>query len=200
MGARRGGSAGRVVPRMVHQGDSASAERDDLLIVGAVQKPHGIRGELLIRVETDRPAEVFRPDRRLRLGDPQGEPTGETVTVERARPFKDGVLVKVQEFATRDETLEALRGRTLLLPRDEVPPLEEGEVFIHQLPGLEVVAAGEAVGRVREVFDAPSGHLLEVRTPDGRDLLIPFVRDIVVRVDAAGGVLELNAPAGLLDL
>lgn len=170
------------------------------LIVGAVQKPHGIKGELFVRLETDRPEEVFRPERALRLGDADGRPTDAVLTVERARPFKGGVLVKPREHATRDADLEALRGRTLLIPREEAPPLDEDEVFVHQLMGLRVEAGGESVGVVREVFEGPAGHLLEVRRPGGGDTLIPFIREIIVRVDPARGVLEIRPPDGLLEL
>lgn len=177
-----------------------SVEGGEFLIVGVVQKPHGIRGELAVRLETDRPEQVFRPERRLRVGDAQGNPTADELTVERARPFKGGLLVKVREFDGRNEAIEAMRGRTLLLPREETAPLDTDEVWIHQLPGLRVESDGATVGSVSEVFDTATGHLLEVATPDGRELLVPFVRQIVVRVDPAAGVLEIDAPPGLLEL
>ncbi len=172
----------------------------DLLIVGMVQKPHGIRGELFIRLETDRSDAVFRPGRRLFWGDDRGRPDGGEVVVERSRPFKNGVLVRSTQFTGLTPEVEALRGRTLLLPRAELEPLDSNEVFVHQLVGLGVRAGDQAVGVVREVFDAPGGPLLEVRRPDGRDLLLPFVAEMIVRVDVEGGTLEIDPPAGLLDL
>ena len=171
-----------------------------LLIVGGVAKPHGIKGELFVRVETDHPDAVFRPGRVRLLGDADGKPTGGTLTVERARPFKGGVLLKVAEHAGRGDAQDALRGASLLLEMSELKALEEDEVFLHQLIGLKVMADGAEVGRVREVYEAPSGVLLGVERAGRRELLVPFVRDMLKRMDVAEGVLELEAPPGLLEL
>lgn len=178
----------------------ASAAEGGFLIVGTVHKPHGIRGELSVRVETDHPDAVFRPGRALLLGDARGVPTGTRLTVERARPFKGGLLLKAAEHATRDATVDALRGATLLIPAGEAAPLEENEAFIHQLVGLRVQAGGAVVGTVAEVYEAPAGWYLGVSREGRKELLVPFVRELVRRVDPAEGVVEVELPAGLLDL
>ncbi len=175
-------------------------DADGLLIVGAVQKPHGIRGELFVRVDTDHPEAVFAPGRVLRMGDAAGRPSDDVLTVERSRPFKGGMLVKVREHAHRTPEVEELRGRTLLIPLDEAAPLDEDEVFQHDLVGLRVESGGEVVGTVREVYDAPSGLMIGVERPGRKELLVPFVKAMVRRLDVAAGVLELEALPGLLDL
>src|SRR5215207_752428 len=107
----------------------AGAEGPAFLIVGVVQKPHGIKGELFVRVETDRPDAVFRPGRVLRLGDADGRPAEGTLTVERSRPFKGGVLLKVAEHAGRGGAQDELRGVSLLIEGSEAVALEEDEVY-----------------------------------------------------------------------
>jgi 16S rRNA processing protein RimM len=174
--------------------------RGGFLIVGAVQKPHGIKGELFVRVETDHPGAVFAAGRVLLLGDAEGRPDGGTLTIERARPFKGGLLVKTAEFTALDERIQALRGRTLLIAEGDAAPLAEDETFVHHLIGLRVVAAGEAIGTVREVYEAPSGWYLGVEREGRKELLLPFVREMVTRVDPAEGVVEVELPAGLLEL
>jgi 16S rRNA processing protein RimM len=170
------------------------------LIVGSIHKPHGIKGELAVRLETDRPGEVFAPGRVLALGDAEGRPDGGTLTVERARPFKGGLLLKVEGHTGRTPEVEALRGRSLLIPMDDAPPPGEDEVFYHQLVGLRVEAPEGPVGTVREVYEMPSGLMLGVERPGAKDLLLPFVREMVRRVDVDAGVLEIDAPPGLLEL
>lgn len=172
----------------------------EYLAVGTVQKPHGIRGELSVKVETDRPDAVFTPGRVLLLGDAEGTPSGGTLTVERARPFKGGFLVKAAGLTSRTPEVEALRGRSLLIPAAEAAPLDEGEVFFHQLVGMRVVAGEEEVGTVADVYEAPSGHLLSVRRPGKKELMLPFVGEIVRRVDVEARVLEIEPPPGLLEL
>jgi 16S rRNA processing protein RimM len=171
-----------------------------VLIVGTVQKPHGIRGELMVKLETDHPDTVFTPGRVLALGDDRGRPAEGAITIERARPFKGGMLVKTREHSGRTPAQDALRGATLLLPRGEAAPLEDDEVFQHELVGMRVRAGEAEVGTVRGFYELPSGFLLEVRVGGGKDVLVPFVRDVVRRVDREARVVQIEAPAGLLDL
>jgi 16S rRNA processing protein RimM len=173
----------------------------EYLIVGTVQKPHGIKGELFVRLETDRPDAVFAPGRVLVLGDAKGRRSDAVLTIERARAFKGGMLVKVAEHTGRTPEMEALRGRTLLIERGEAAAPAEDEVFYHDLLGMRVVTEAEGdIGTVAEVYDAPSGPLLSVTREGGKELLIPFVRETIRRLDAAEKVLELEVPPGLLDL
>ncbi|HYH79641.1 MAG TPA: ribosome maturation factor RimM [Longimicrobium sp.] len=170
------------------------------LIVGAVQKPHGIKGELFVRVETDHPAAIFVPGRVLRFGDAKGRPVEGQITVERARPFKGGLLVKAAEYGGRDEALQSLRGVSLLIPAADAAPLEADESFVHQLLGLRVVSGEEVLGMVDEVYEAPAGWYLGVRREGRKELLVPFVREMVRRVDPAEGVVEVELPAGLTEI
>ncbi|HEU4884856.1 MAG TPA: ribosome maturation factor RimM [Longimicrobium sp.] len=173
----------------------------EYLIVGTIQKPHGIKGELFVRLETDRPDAVFAAGRALMLGDGQGRPSDAVLTVERARAFKGGMLVKVAGQGARTPELDELRGRTLLIPRDQAAPPEEDEVFYHDLLGMKVVTAAEGeVGTIDDVYDAPAGPMLSVRRQGAKELLIPFARQMVRRVDVGEKVLELDLPAGLLEL
>jgi len=173
---------------------------DPFLLVGRVRKPHGVRGELFLWPETDRPADVFTPGRTLWLDGLSGSAGGERLTVERSRPFKDGFLVKTVEHTGRDEALEALRGRDLFIRRSEAAPLDEDEVFRHDLIGLRVLAEGEVVGVIRDVLDTPGPDLLEVERAGRPVLLVPFAREIVSRIDVEAGVLEITPPEGLLEL
>jgi len=170
------------------------------LIVGTVQKPHGIKGELFVRLETDRPGEVFRPGRVLHLGDASGKPTGRTLTVERGRVFKGGLLLDTVELSSRTPEVENLRGHTLLISTAEAAPLDEGEVFLHDLMGMQVRSGEEVVGTVRDVYEAPSGYLLAVQREGKKEIMIPFVSGIVREVDLEGRVVHLDAPPGLLEL
>jgi 16S rRNA processing protein RimM len=170
------------------------------LVVGTIQKPHGIKGELYVRLETDHPAAVFAAGRALRLGDARGRVGEGVITIERARPFKGGMLVKAAEHGGRDEALESLRGASLLIPAAEAEPLDADEAFVHQLLGLRVVSGEETLGTVGEVYEAPAGWYLGVRREGKKEMLVPFVRELVRRVDPAGGVVEVELPAGLAEL
>ena len=177
-------------------------EEPAYLVVGHVTKPHGTRGELLVWPLTDRPGTVFAAGSELLAGDSEGR-AGEgarRVVVAASRPFRKGLLVKL-EGADDRSAAEALVGRYLLAAAAALEPLEEGEVYYHQLLGAAVeLVDGRPVGTVREVYETAPADLLEVTTDGGRLVLIPFTRQIVKRVDVAAGRIVIDPPAGLLEL
>jgi 16S rRNA processing protein RimM len=172
------------------------------LVVGHLNKPHGTKGELFAWPLTDHPESVYMPGTVFQPGSLEGDgpdPDVPPLRLVAARPFKRGYLVAFGGVDDR-EGAERLRGRYLFLEADAVEPLAEGEVFYHQLLGMEVVTEdGEAVGRVREVYELRPAHLLEVHGPRG-EVMIPFVKDIVVDVDAEAGRITIDPPEGLLEL
>jgi len=173
----------------------------DYLVVGHVTKAHGTKGEVFVMPLTDRVDEVFVPGRVLEVEEVEGdEYEYEPLVIETVRPFKSGVLVGFEGLEDR-EAVEALVRHYLQLPIEDVSPLEEGEVFYHQLIGLEVKTVdGQPIGPVREIYETGAGHLLEIRREDGRQVLIPFTVQIVKQVDVEGGTLVVEPPSGLLDV
>ncbi len=169
------------------------------LAVGQLGRPHGTVGEIMVWPLTDHPESTFAPGVVLLPGDERPDDTLPPLEVSRSRPHQQGWLVTFVDIHTRTE-VETLRGRHLYRALTDVEPLEEGEVFQHQLLGLEVVTVtGTRVGRVTEVYEMRPADLLEVRG-SGRTHMIPFLKDIVVEVDVTGGRLVVDPPAGLLDL
>ncbi len=175
------------------------ATRDDLVIVGRVRRPHGVRGEVLIEPLTDEPDAVYAPGRRVFGGTVEGpmdDPP--TLTVIETRPFKDGLLVRFEEIGDRTAA-ELWNGRLLLVPENELTPLEEGEVYQHELKGMAVeLSSGEIVGTVTDVFEVPQGLLLDVARERGT-VLVPFSGEVIVEVDRARRVVRIDPPEGLLD-
>jgi 16S rRNA processing protein RimM len=130
------------------------------VIVGRVRKAHGLEGELVVEPITDRPGAIFAPGRRVVAGTPDGEVARDRreLVVRSSRPFKGGLLVHFEGIASREES-ELWRARFLLVPGAELAPLEEGEVYVHDLYGMRVeLASGEALGVVEAVYELPQGH------------------------------------------
>ncbi len=172
------------------------------LVVGHLAKAHGIYGELYVWPLTDHPEGTFTPGVVLRLGDAEGrepDPDLPPLRVASARPFRDGWLVAFGGVESRSDA-EVLRGRYLMRPMDEVEPLEEGEVFYHQLLGSHVYTVdGTFLGSVAEVYELAPADLLEVRG-EGHTYMIPFRAEVVVEVDPERGRIVVDPPDGLLDL
>lgn len=176
------------------------ATREDLVIVGRVRRPHGVRGELVVELMTDEPDVVYASGRRVFGGTFDGD-AGEdapTLTVTESRPFKDGLLVQFREIGDRNQAA-MWNGRHLLVPEDELAPLEEGEVYVHELKGMTVqLSSGEVVGTVADVFEVPQGLLLDVARKGGT-VLVPYSDEVVVDVDREQRVVRIDPPAGLLE-
>ena len=176
------------------------AIREDLVIVGRIRRPHGVRGELFVQLMTDEPDAVYASGRRVFGGSVEGDADDDapTLTIVETRPFKDGLLVQFREIADRDEA-ETWNGRHLLVPENELAPLAEGEVYVHELKGMTVeLSSGEALGTVADVFEVPQGLLLEVAREHGM-VLVPFSDEIVIDVDRTRRVVRIDPPAGLLE-
>jgi 16S rRNA processing protein RimM len=173
----------------------------DHLVVGHLASAHGTRGELLVEPLTDHPGDVFAPGVVLRPADAAGaepDPDLPPLRVRSVRPFRRGWLVTFAGVEDRNAA-EQLRGRYVLIERVRLPALEEGEIFLHELVGLEVARAdGTRVGKVVRVYELRPANLIEVRTERGT-VLVPFVGSIVREVDVRGGRLVIEPPEGLLD-
>jgi 16S rRNA processing protein RimM len=171
-----------------------------LAVVGMIRNAQGIRGEVVVEPITDAPDAVFAPGGRVYVGDRSGNlPAPEmtwTLTVEAARPFKGGLIVKFGGVADRNGA-ELLRGRYLLAPFDELDPLAEDEVYLHDLIGMEVqLDSGEHVGEVTSYYELPQGLTLDVATPRG-SVLVPYRPEVVERTDGAARVIVVKAEVGL---
>ncbi|MER5393322.1 ribosome maturation factor RimM, partial [Saccharopolyspora sp. NPDC002686] len=99
------------------------------------------------------------------------------------------------------EAAEDLRGVTLTVTADVLEPTDDPDEFHdHELVGLRAVqVSGEEVGEVSDVVHTPAGELLALRTADDREVLVPFVAEIVPEIDLAAGKLVVDPPEGLLD-
>ena len=173
----------------------------DLVIVGRVRKAHGIRGDLVVEPISDEPDAIFASGRRVFAGNAAGDPAkdGKTLTMSMVSPFKGGYIIHFAEINDRD-VAETWRERYLLLPANELEPLADDEVYVHELPGMRVVlVTGQDVGVVDATYELPQGLTLDVKRPTiATTVLIPFDR-IVTSVDREERIITIDTPVGLLD-
>ncbi len=170
------------------------------LVVGRIGKPHGIRGEVTIDVRTDEPERRFAPGTTLRAQPPQGSHSPlRSLTVVRAKWHSNALLATFEEIGDRNAA-EAARGIVLhtTLAADEVPE-DPDEYYDHQLVGLAAYDLdGTHLGELTGVQHGSAQDLLTVRTPDGRDTLVPFVAALVPEVDVPGGRVVIADRPGLV--
>ncbi len=173
--------------------------------VGRIRRPHGVRGELAMEALTDEPEAIFASGRRVFQGthegalflDPRSKQPRELI-VKALRPVKDGWLITLDVVADRTEA-EKWNGRHLMVPVEELSAPDDGEVFAHELVGMQLLDADTdaPLGEVVEFYELPQGLLLEFKTASGL-ASVPFVEEFIDEVDREGRVIRVRLPEGLL--
>ncbi|GGH33435.1 ribosome maturation factor RimM [Alsobacter metallidurans] len=163
----------------------------DLILLGVLGAPHGVRGEMRLKSYTEDPLAIadYKP-----LTDEAGARAFKILS---ARLVKDDMLVvRLEGVADRDKAA-VLTNTRLYAPRDLLPPVEdEDEFYQADLIGLRVEARnGEAIGTVLAVLDFGAGDILEIEPASGgRPIMLPFTKAVVPHVDIAGGRLIAEPP------
>ena len=164
------------------------------LRVGVITSPHGVRGEVKVYPTTDDVMRFKKLDKViLDLG------RGETreLKIRQVKFFKNMVILKFDGVDTMNE-VEGWRQKDLLITRDQAIPLEEDEFFITDLIGLNVVTdEGETLGTLTDVMETGAN---DVKTPEGKELLLPAIRDCILDVDLDKEEMLVHVLPGLLDL
>lgn len=170
----------------------------EYVIVGRIRKVHGLRGELVIELHTDEPDAVFVSGRRVFVGSVRGVLRPEPLEISSVRSFKEGCIVKFVGINDRDEA-ELWRDRFLFLEASELTPLDDDQVYIHELKGMRVeLASGEIVGTVLEIYELPQGLALDVSRHNAKSVIVPYDR-VVTSVDRTARLVRIDPPEGMIE-
>ncbi|NDZ81673.1 ribosome maturation factor RimM [Streptomyces sp. SID10853] len=166
------------------------------LVVARIGRAHGIKGEVTVEVRTDEPELRLGPGAVLTT-DPAA--TG-PLTIETGRVHSGRLLLRFAGVTDRTAA-EALRNTLLIADVDpRQTPEDPEEYYDHQLMDLDVVLAdGTEIGRITEITHLPSQDLFIVERPDGSEVMIPFVEEIVTGIDLEEQRAVIDPPPGLID-
>ena len=164
----------------------------EVLTIATVLAPWGLSGELKVRIETDFPDRFARLSRVL-LGIER-----EPFEVEGFRQQQGHGRLKLKGCDDRNAA-ERLRDMEVQIPLDEAVPLPAGQYYIYQLQGLAVCTEeGEPLGTIEEVLFTGSNAVYVTQGPRGQ-VLIPVLKDVVLKTDLEAGRVIVRLPPGLLD-
>ena len=173
-------------------GSVEDSAEPSFLVIGRVQKPHGVRGEVRVMPYTELP-QRFSWLETVYVGETEPKP----VAVESVRFHGEVVLLKLAGYDSR-ETAGALRGEWLQVLESEAIPLEEGEYYLYQLEGLAVYSdAGEHLGELVQVMETGANNVFVVRGPSG-EILLPDTEEVVREIDFGNGRMTVHLLPGLL--
>jgi 16S rRNA processing protein RimM len=170
-------------------GSSALAE-PAFVLVGMLQKPHGVRGEIEMRVLTDFPKRM-RPGRKLYLGDEK-----KLIVLKAARP-KMSVLLLSFEGIESPEEAQKLTNQEVFVAVRELPELPKGEYYHHQLIGLQIIEDGKPFGTLIDILETGANDVYVIEDLAGNERLLPVIPSVVKTIDIVRGIIEVDVPEGL---
>ena len=173
----------------------SEAERQPRYVsIARLVRPRGNRGELICEDLSDDP-DRFSEGARVFVRDSRDQRTQHSL--EKAWRHKGRLILKFKGVDTISDA-EALRGGDVQLTEDEIGPPPQGKHFYSDLIGCKVVDAetGRGIGEVEDILE-PGGTLLLQVDAAGREVLIPFVRDICVDIETERKMIRVRMPEGL---
>ncbi|UOR12747.1 ribosome maturation factor RimM [Halobacillus amylolyticus] len=169
---------------------------EQLYNVGQIINTHGIKGEVKVRRITDFD-ERFQTGQLLYWVHDQEEP--KQLIVKSHRIHKGFDLITFEDhFSIND--VEDYRDGFLKVAESEHLPLDEHEFYFHEIIGSTVVlVSGEEIGVVKEILTPGANDVWVVQRQNHKDILIPYIEDVVKEVDVDKQMVIIDPIEGLLD-
>ena len=162
------------------------------LVVGRIGRAHGVLGEATVQVQTD------DPDLRFKVGAKLILDNGKDLTIRSSRWHNQILLLAFDGVVDRNQ-IEELRDQMISAEVD-ITSLSPGEYHYQQLLGCQVfLQSDELIGEVDEIVKLPSQDLLSV-AKNGKKVLIPMVKKIIISIDVSTKKIVVDPPEGLLDV
>lgn len=168
---------------------------EELLQVGIITQTHGLRGEVKVFPTTD-DVKRFRQLKEVLLD------TGKdklVLEIEGVKFFKNLALLKFKGYDNIND-IERYKGKSLYVTRENAVKLKKDEYFIADLIGLEVFDEdGTLLGVLTDVIETGANDVYAVRLTDGRELLLPAIRQCILEVDMEARRMKVHVMDGLMD-
>ena len=168
---------------------------EKVLKVGIICSTHGVRGEVKVFPTTD-DAKRFKNLKEVLMD------TGKEfcpLQIETVRFFKQFVILKFKDYDRLDD-VEKFRGKALFVTREHAVKLNKDEYFIADLIGMNVTADdGILKGRLKDVLQTGANDVYVISLEDGRELLLPAIKECVLDISFEKNVIKIHILEGLLD-
>jgi 16S rRNA processing protein RimM len=162
--------------------------------IGKVVALFGIRGELKVLLLTD------IPDRFAGLGAVYAGPDHTRRLIQSVRPYKGEMIVLKLEGIDDVNTAESLRDQNLAIPVSELAQLPPDSYYQHDILGLMVITLdGQKLGSIVDIIVTGSNDVYVIKVPDGSQVLIPAIKDVIKQVDLIRRTMYIDPLPGLLD-
>ena len=165
---------------------------EDYLMVGVIANTHGVRGEVKVYPTTD-DVNRFKKLKEIYMGDEKAP-----LHIQSVKFQKNMVILGFKEYTSLNE-VEGLRNKELFVDRAHAVKLQKDEYFISDLIGLKVVTdEGADFGQLTDVMTTGANDVYVVKTTDGKEVLLPAIKECVLKVDMNERVMNVHIMEGLL--
>jgi len=164
----------------------------EYLLVGRIIRPHGVRGEVAMKQLTD------YPERLLNLEELYVGQKYTSYKIKRIRKHADGMLIHFSDIPDRN-TAELLRNMDVFIHIDEAVPLEDGEYYLFQIEGINVVTDdGTQLGVLTNFIETGANDVYVITTAEGKEVLLPAIPDVILDVDLDKHIMTVHLLDGLV--
>ena len=177
-------------------------ENEDWLVIGIITSSHGVEGKLNIKSLSDFKERFTQPGKRW-IQKEDEEPIPYNLTSGIQKPGKNSFIISLEGIKNRNEA-DTLKRYKLLVKSNDIPRLKDNEFHLNELLDLDVKLHAESelkvIGKVVDLI-TESNNLIVIRlNQTNKNVLIPFVKEIVTTIDKKNKLLIIDPPKGLLDL
>ena len=165
----------------------------DLFPIGRVVKPHGIKGKIKVEYfgeDLDR----FFLYRKVFIEDNRGGLKAYDIMEATSQPPR--IILRLKGIETIEKA-EPLIGKKILINKDALPKLEEGEYYWFEILGMLVeTEEGKKIGRVKEIFPTGANDVYVIEGKRG-EIFLPATDEVIQRIDIKEGMIKVNRMEGL---
>jgi 16S rRNA processing protein RimM len=171
----------------------------EYLLIAAVMRPHGVRGDLSVKMLTKFP-ERMNERQVIYIGadaeNPQALVKYNLSWVRHAK--EDQWLFHIKDINTREEA-DDFRSKYIFISLADAVPLDDDEVYLFQVIGLNVQTdSGEPIGTVTDIIETGANDVYVVQSEKYREVLIPAIKGVILDIDPQNGIMLVHLPDGLL--
>ena len=165
--------------------------------VGKIVNTQGLQGELRVLSVTDFSEERFKKGSKLSIFDDKNQFVME-VEIASHRKQKNFDIVKFKGLYHIND-VEKYKGCSLKVAEEDLSDLEEDEFYYHEIIGLDVYEGDQLIGQIKEILQPGANDVWVVARKGKRDLLLPYIPPVILKVDIPNGRVEVDIMEGLDD-
>lgn len=172
---------------------SPNSSEPVFLAVGRLRRPHGLQGEIVMTVWTDFP-ERLEPGFQVYIGE-----DSKPVHIRSVRWHRKDLLISFDEFAVRED-VGLLRNQVLKVRTEDLPPLDDGELYLHQVMGLSVIddANNKKLGIITEIIETGANDVYVIRDQHDFELLLPAIEPVILDINLNTKEMRVHLLPGLI--